>query len=110
MTHDSAFLQQHPFDNIERACAMDDLRHPSDTSDAATAAPIAAAAQAAAAAAAGAAAEGPNANKRGRGAAEEVAPAGAAGPRTLYHRESECLSVCFHVGGARSFTACCRRY
>lgn len=93
-THDSAFLQQHPFDNIERACAMDNLRHPSDTSDAATAAPVAAAARAAAAAAAaGAGAEVANANKRGRGAAEELAPAGAAGPRTLYHSESECQSA-----------------
>lgn len=92
--HDSAFLHQHPFDNVERACAMDNLRHPSDTSDAGTitAATAAALAAAAAAAAAAAGAEGGNGNKRSRGAAEDAAPAGVAGQRALYHQTSQYLA------------------
>jgi hypothetical protein len=91
--HDSAFLHQHPFDNVERAIhdsSIVDLRHASDTSDAGTINAAAVAALAAAAAAAAAEAAG-NGHKRSRARAgeEEEEVVGAVAGRTLYHRESE---------------------
>jgi hypothetical protein len=88
-THDSAFLHQHPADNVERACALDHLRHASDASDAGTVTAAAAAALAAVAAAAAGPEGGNGHNKRSRGAGEEEEPAGFGGPRSLYHRESK---------------------
>lgn len=103
--HDSAFMMQHPYDNVQRRLheseVLESLRHPSDTSDANTAAGAAAlAAAAAAAAAAGAAGAGGEANghKRSRGVVgEEEELTGGVGPRGLYHRESEW--VCCRGGG-----------